>query len=245
MPKESHSSTKVAQNVAAVSPGVLMAPIVSPVKVEIWSDVVCPWCFIGKRRFETAVARLREKGVTEPIEVEFRAYQLDPTAPVGAPTPVVEAYAKKFGGTERAEQILSHVTRVAAEDNIEFTMDIALRANTILCHRALHWALSTHGASKQNELKETLLLAYFTNGQDVGDLDIVLQAASAVGLDSNALRTWLEAGEGIEDVRGDLQHALDMEISGVPCFIIDGKYMVPGAQDVDVFVQVLERVLSK
>jgi predicted DsbA family dithiol-disulfide isomerase len=124
-------------------------------------------------------------------------------------------------------------------------MDIALRANTILCHRALHWVLSTHGASKQNEMKEALLLAYFTNGQDVGDLDVVLQAASNVGLDSSALRTWLEAGEGIDDVRSDLQQALDMEISGVPCFVIDGKYMIPGAQDVDVFVQVLERVLSK
>lgn len=222
-----------------------MAPIVSPVKVEIWSDVVCPWCFIGKRRFEKAVARLREKGVTEPIEVEFRAYQLDPTAPVGAPTPVVEAYAKKFGGTERAEQILSHVTRVAAEDDIEFNMDKALRANTILCHRALHWTLITYGAEKQNHFKEKLLLAYFTNGEDVGDIDTVLATAASLDFDSTALRVWLDSGEGNNDVRADLQNALDMEISGVPCFVIDGKYMIPGAQDVDVFVQVLERVLSK
>lgn len=222
-----------------------MAPIVSPVKVEIWSDVVCPWCFIGKRRFEKAVARLREKGVTEPIEVEFRAYQLDPTAPVGAPTPVVEAYAKKFGGTERAEQILSHVTRVAAEDDIEFNMDKALRANTILCHRALHWTLITYGAEKQNHFKEKLLLAYFTNGEDVGDIDTVVATAASLDFDSTALRVWLDSGKGNTDVRADLQNALDMEISGVPCFVIDGKYMIPGAQDVDVFVQVLERVLSK
>ena len=214
-------------------------------KVEIWSDVVCPWCFIGKRRFEKAVARVREKGVTEPIEVVFRAYQLDPTAPVGSPTPVVDAYAKKFGGAARAVQILDHVTRVAAGDDIEFNMDIALRANTILCHRALHWVLETHGSEKQNEFKEALLSEYFTLGHDVGDVDIVLAAADAVGCDSTALRSWLDAGHGIDEVRGDLQKALDMEITGVPCFVIDGRYMIPGAQDTDVFEQVIEKVLSK
>lgn len=214
-------------------------------KVEIWSDVVCPWCFIGKRRFEKAVARLREKGVTEPIEVVFRAYQLDPTAPVGVPSPVVDAYAKKFGGTARAIQILEHVTRVAAGDDIEFNMDIALRANTILCHRALHWVLENHGSEKQNEFKEALLAEYFTLGHDVGDVDVVLATAASVGCDSAALRAWLEGGHGNDEVRADLQRALDMEITGVPCFVIDGRYMIPGAQDTDVFEQVIEKVLSK
>ena len=222
-----------------------MASIVSLVKVEIWSDVVCPWCFIGKRRFEAAVARLREKGVTEPIDVVFRAYQLDPTAPVGAPTPVVDAYAKKFGGAERAIQILNHVTKVAAEDGIEFNMDIALRANTILCHRALHWALVNFGSEKQNEFKEALLTAYFTNGKDVGDIETILASAESVGLSVTELRKSLETDEGINEVRQDFEAAIDMEISGVPCFVIDGRYMIPGAQDVDVFEQVLERVLSK
>ena len=191
------------------------------------------------------MARVREKGVTEPIEVVFRAYQLDPTAPVGAPTPVVDAYAKKFGGTERAIQILNHVTRVAAEDAIEFNMDIALRANTILCHRALHWVLQNHGAERQNEFKEALLAEYFTLGHDVGDVDIVLAAAESVGCNRESLAAWLDAGHGIDEVRNDLQSALDMEITGVPCFVIDGRYMVPGAQDVDVFEQVIEKVLSK
>lgn len=222
-----------------------MASIVSLVNVEIWSDVVCPWCFIGKRRFEAAVARLREKGVTEPINVIFRAYQLDPTAPVGAPTPVVDAYAKKFGGTERAIQILNHVTKVAAGDDIEFNMDIALRANTILCHRALHWALVTNGPSQQNEFKESLLRAYFTDGKDVGNIATVLECAKQVGLNTVALQEFLESNEGFTEVQKDFQAAIDMEITGVPCFVIDGRYMIPGAQDVDVFEQVLERVLSK
>lgn len=222
-----------------------MGSIVSLVQVEIWSDVVCPWCYIGKRRFETAVSRLREKGVTEPINVVFRAYQLDPTAPVGAPTPVVDAYAKKFGGTDRALQILQHVTNVAAGDGIDFNMDIALRANTIQCHRALHWTLSHFGSDMQNQLKESLLRAYFVEGKDVGSDDVIVACAASIGLPADQLAQWLHSDEGKDEVRSDLQSALDMEITGVPCFVIDGKYMVPGAQDVDVFVQVLERVLSK
>ena len=124
-------------------------------------------------------------------------------------------------------------------------MDIALRANTILCHRALHWVLENHGAEKQSEFKEALLNEYFTLGHDVGDVDTVLTVASSVGCDHNALRAWLDTGHGTEEVRQDLQRALDMEITGVPCFIIDGRYMIPGAQDLDVFEQVIEKVLSK
>ncbi|MEN9553249.1 MAG: hypothetical protein RLY24_844, partial [Actinomycetota bacterium] len=162
-----------------------------------------------------------------------------------APTPVVDAYAKKFGGAERAIQILDHVTKVAAADNIEFNMDIALRANTILCHRALHWALVNFGSEKQNEFKEALLTAYFTNGKDVGDMATILASAESVGLNATQLQQSLETDEGINEVRQDFEAAIDMEISGVPCFLIDGRYMIPGAQDVDVFEQVLERVLSK
>lgn len=222
-----------------------MSPIVALVRVEIWSDVVCPWCFIGKRRFDNAVAQLREKGVTEPIEVVFKAYQLDPTAPVGSPTPVVDAYAKKFGGRERAEQILQHVTSVAAGDDITFNMDIALRANTILCHRALHWVLENHGAEAQVTFKENLLSAYFTEGLDVGDLEVVLQRAISLGHDGEALRSWLEAGGGLAEVENDIKGAYEREVTGVPAFFIDDKYFIPGAQETDVFVKVLERILSQ
>lgn len=214
-------------------------------RVEIWSDVVCPWCFIGKRRFDNAVAQLREKGVTEPIEIVFKAYQLDPTAPVGSPTPVVYAYAKKFGGRERAEQILQHVTSVAAGDDITFNMDIALRANTILCHRALHWVLETQGSVAQSEFKENLLNAYFTEGLDVGDVDVVIQRAASLGHDGDALKSWLEAGGGLNEVDQDIRGANEREVTGVPAFFIDDKYFIPGAQETDVFVKVLERILSQ
>jgi len=228
-----------------VSPGVVIPPIVAPMQVEIWSDVVCPWCFIGKVRFDKAVAILREKGIEEQIEVVFRAYQLDPTAPVGAPTPVVDAYAKKFGGRERAEQILQHVTNVAADDGIEFNMDIALRANTISCHRAIHWALATLGANAQIQLKERLLKAYFTDGLDVGSVEVIIQCARECGFDADALREWMDAGHGIAEVQADLQGAAMREITAVPSFVINEQFLIPGAQDPEVFVNVIEKILSR
>lgn len=214
-------------------------------KVEIWSDVVCPWCFIGKRRFDKAVEQLRLDGITEPITVEFKAFQLDPTAPTGKPTPVIDAYAKKFGGQERATQILNHVTNVAAEDGITFNMDIALRANTILAHRALHWVLEQSGPEGQVAFKERLLSAYFTEGLDVGDISVIAQCASECGHDATALITWLEAGGGIDEVRQDLEGAMAREITAVPTFVIDDKYMVPGAQDAQFFVNAFKKILSR
>lgn len=214
-------------------------------KVEIWSDVVCPWCFIGKRRFDKAVEELRTEGITEPIDVVFKAFQLDPTAPIGAPTPVVDAYAKKFGGQERATQILQHVTNVAAEDGITFNMDIALRANTILAHRALHWVLDLHGAEQQVRFKERLLSAYFTEGLDVGNTTTIAQCATECGFDADALLLWLEQGGGLDSVKEDLEGAMAREITAVPTFVIDDMYMVPGAQDSQFFVNALRKILSR
>ena len=206
---------------------------------------MCPWCYIGKRRFEKAVEALRARGVDEPVDVVWRSYQLDPTAPAGTTTPAVDAYARKFGGRERAEQIIGHVSGVAAGDDIEFRMDRALRANTVLCHRALHWALDEHGETAQGELKERLLRAYFTDGLDVGDADVIASCATETGLDGAALRLWLDTDGGKAQVAADFEAAINLEISGVPAFLIDGRYMVPGAQDVDVFVNVFERILSR
>ncbi len=230
---------------AEVSPGVLIPSIVSPMQVEIWSDVVCPWCYIGKIRFDKAVATLRNKGITEPINVVFKAYQLDPTAPVGSPTPVAEAYAKKFGGSDRANQILQHVTNVAAEDGIEFNMDIALRANTIECHRAIHWALTTLGASAQITLKERLLKAYFTDGLDVGSREVIVQCAHECGFDGAELNDWLSTDAGYEEVRADLEGAAMRDITAVPSFVINNQFLIPGAQDPEVFVNVIEKILSR
>lgn len=214
-------------------------------KVEIWSDVVCPWCYIGKRKFDRAVEMLRDKGITEPIDVTFRAYQLDPSAAPGATMPAIEGYARKFGGEERAQQIITHVTKAAAETGIEFRMDKALRANTMLAHRAIHFALTHHGSEVHHAVKERLMKAYFTDGLNVGDPDVVANCAAECGVDRESLRNWLDSSDGTDDVRADIEGAMMREISGVPAFVIDDQFLVPGAQEPETFVTIFEKVLAR
>jgi predicted DsbA family dithiol-disulfide isomerase len=213
-------------------------------RVEIWSDVVCPWCYIGKRRFDEALARLREQGHGDDIEVVYRAYQLDPSAPPGGSMPAREAYARKFGGEERADQIIGHVTRIAAASGIEFRMDRAIRANTMLAHRALHRVLTTRGSADQAALKEELLRAYFTDGRNVGDIEVVVACAERAGLDAGDLRQWLDTDGGVAEVVADIEAAQMRDITGVPAFVIDDRFLIPGAQEVDVFGQLLMRALN-
>lgn len=213
-------------------------------RVEIWSDVVCPWCYIGKRRFDEALSRLREQGHGDDIEVVYRAYQLDPSAPPGGSMPAREAYARKFGGEERADQIIGHVTRIAADSGIEFRMDRAIRANTMLAHRALHRVLTTRGSADQAALKEELLRAYFTDGRNVGDIDVVVACAERAGLDAGDLREWLDTDGGVAEVVADIEAAQMRDITGVPAFVIDDRFLIPGAQEVDVFEQLLMRALN-
>ena len=209
------------------------------VDVEIWSDVVCPWCYIGKRRFEAAVAELADE---IDVTIVFRPYQLDPTASPGKAGPVVDAYAKKFGGYERAQQIIDHVTAVAAESGIHFRMDRALRANTLLAHRLLWLAEAT---GQQLALKERLLQAYFIDGLDVGDPEVLATCAAEVGLEHDRVLSFLDSDDGVDEVRHELQRALEMEITAVPTFVFDNRWMVPGAQDPSTFVEVLRRVVAR
>mgnify|MGYP005814840719 CR=1 FL=1 len=138
-----------------------MAAVTTPIRVDVWSDVVCPWCFIGKRRFERALAEL-DGEVT--VDVTFHAFQLDPTASPGVSQPVTEAYAKKFGGPERAKAMIDRVTAIAAEEGIEFRMDRALRANTLLSHRLVWLADQPASPVAQAVMKERLMRAYFHDG---------------------------------------------------------------------------------
>jgi predicted DsbA family dithiol-disulfide isomerase len=209
------------------------------VEVQIWSDPVCPWCYIGKHRFETAVAELADE---IDVHVVFKPFQLDPTASPGKAGPVLDAYAKKFGGPERAQQIIDHVTAVAADSGIQFRMDRALRANTLQAHRLLWFAQAT---SHQVALKERLLRAYFIDGLDIGDPEVLATCAADIGLDHDRVLAFLDSDDGLAEVRNELQAAAEMEITAVPTFVFDGRWMVPGAQEPDTFVQVLRRVVAK
>ncbi|MGD9702524.1 MAG: DsbA family oxidoreductase [Acidimicrobiia bacterium] len=207
-------------------------------RVEIWSDVVCPWCYIGKRRFEQAVERFAGRN---DVEIVFRPYLLDPRAAPGVATPVAEVYARKFGGPDRAAQIIDNVTAIAAASGIEFHLDRAVRANTLLAHRLL-WFAEQRGV--QVELKEQLLQAYFTDGRNVGDPDVLVDAAARVGLDAAEVESFLASDAGRAEVMNDLAVAASNDITAVPTFVFNGTWMVPGAQEIETFERVLERVAT-
>ncbi len=214
-------------------------------RIEIFSDVICPWCFIGKRRFETAISRLRERGVNADVDYVFRPFQLDPSAPTDSPTPAKDAYAKKFGGEEKASEILQHVTSVAAQDNITFNMDIAVRANTFLAHRLLGYALKQHGAAVQIDLKEKIMDAYFTNGLNIGEVSVLADCAESVGIPQKDAIAFLDSDSLVDEVRAEIAEASEYGITAVPTFIINGQWSVPGAQDVDMFERIIERILER
>jgi predicted DsbA family dithiol-disulfide isomerase len=211
----------------------------SPVRIDIWSDIVCPWCYIGKRRLEAAISLAQESHPDLEVEVEYHAFQLDPRAPVGQDQLVRDVYEKKFGGAEQAQQLIDHVTAEAAGEGLEFRLDIAKRSNTILGHRVLRYALE-HG--RQLELKERLLSAYFTEGAAIGQLETLLGLAADVDLDPEDLRIWLGNGGGEAEVSADLQLAADNDITAVPTFVFNRAYAVPGALDATALARVLTRL---
>jgi len=202
--------------------------------VEIWSDVVCPWCYIGKRRFETALERFDGR---DEVEIVFRPFQLDPGAPPVA-SPVIDAYARKFGGPDRAIAIIGQLTDLAEKEGLDFRLDEAQRVNTIDAHRLVEFA---RAEGRANELYERLLAAYFTEGRDLGDHATLATLAGEAGLDPEAAAAYLASDAGYAEVRHGLARAAELDIHAVPTFVIDGAWPIPGAQDPDTFLKVLEK----
>lgn len=209
--------------------------------VEIWSDVVCPWCYIGKRRWEEGLAAFEASHPDVTVEVAYRAFQLDPSAPADRSTPVRAGYEKKFGGPAEAARIIDHVTHEAAAVGLEFDMDRALRSNTANAHRLLVLAAQT---DRQLELKERLMRAYFCEGQEVGSIDSIVALGAEVGLDADVARTWLEGDGGRAEVAAQLTFAAEAGITSVPTFVINRTVGIPGAQDPAVFTEILTRAAA-
>jgi predicted DsbA family dithiol-disulfide isomerase len=205
-------------------------------RVDVWSDVICPWCYIGKRKFEAAVAAFDGD-----VEVVWHPYQLDPRAPA-EPTSVLDAYARKFGGPAEAVRIVEHLTAQAAAAGLDFHLEEAKRANTFDAHRLLGLAL-TEG--RQNALKERLLQAYFTEGRNVADHSELAALAADVGLDREKVERFLASDDGVEATRAEIQEAYANGISAVPTFVFEGLWTVPGAQEAETFVRVLETVRER
>ena len=235
----------MAQKVA-VAEGVEAIPsIVAPMRVEIFSDVVCPWCYIGKARFDRAVANLKAKGLEIDVDVVYSPYQLDPTAPIGVATPVLEAYSKKFGGPEKAQAILDHVTAIAAQEGITFNMDIALRANTLPSHRLLAHALATYSPQVQAALKQNIMIAYFTDGKDISSNKVLVECAVSAGMDADEANIVLTENLFAQEVASQISDATSNGITAVPTYVINDQWSVPGAQDTELFERVLVRLAEK
>ena len=218
------------------------------VRVEIVSDVVCPWCYIGKRRFEKALDEVRDALPDRKFTVSYRAFQLDPTAPIGNPTPVMEAYAKRFGGEKRAAEIIDHVTSVAAADGIEFQMAKALRANTLPAHRLLKF-VEAHAPVMQGSLNEAMMKAYFTDGLDIASPTVLASLARAAGFDHPQLDTMLATNSDDDEwskrVALDIEWASERDITAVPTFVVDGAMTIPGAQDSATFVRIIRKLADR
>jgi predicted DsbA family dithiol-disulfide isomerase len=212
-------------------------------QVEIWSDVVCPWCYIGKRRFEAALAAFPH---ANEIEVVWRSFELDPRAPQERTGDYASRLAKKYGMShERAMASLHHMTDVAAEEGLDFDFARTRAGNTFDAHRVLHLALETQGPAVQGAVKERFLRAYFSEGEPIGDPDTLVRLAGEAGLDAAEVKDVLSGDRFAEQVRADEGAAEELGISGVPFFLVDRKFAVSGAQSTDVFTRALERAWAK
>ncbi|WP_431679868.1 DsbA family oxidoreductase [Kitasatospora sp. KL5] len=208
-------------------------------KVEIYSDIACPWCYIGKRRFEQALDRFPGK---DAVEVVYRPYQLVPDAPEQA-TPHRDWLAARFGPQSVAMD--AQVTELGAAEGITYDFDAALHANTFLGHRLLHLAETEYGAAVQADLKERLLKAHFTDGVDIGDRAQLTEVAVAAGMDGGRAAAYLAGEEGAEEVRTQLDRARALGISAVPTFVFEGRWAVQGGQEADTFLRVLQQVAEE
>jgi predicted DsbA family dithiol-disulfide isomerase len=212
------------------------------VKVEIWSDVVCPWCYIGKRRFEAALGRFEHR---DGVEVEWKAFELDPSAVSATAPPSAQdgdyagRLARKYNtDVAAAQQMLDSMTAAAAAEGLDFHFERAVRANTVDAHQVIHLAGL---CGVQDAVKERLLLAYFTDGEAVGDRETLVRLAGEAGLDEAEVRAVLDTQTYAGAVRRDESEAAQLGISGVPFFVIDRRYGVSGAQPPEVLLQVLDK----
>ncbi|HEX3981828.1 MAG TPA: DsbA family oxidoreductase [Acidimicrobiales bacterium] len=205
-------------------------------KVEIWSDVVCPWCYVGKRQFEEALSRFSHAGE---VTVEWKSFELDPTSPPQVGMSMDRLLQRKYGmSEEEARSANERMTRLAAGVGLEYHLDKAQPGNTFDAHRLIHLA-DTHGLG--GAMKERLLAAYFTEGLPVGDRATLAGLAEEVGLERAEVHDAL-AGESFgPEVRADESRATALGASGVPFFVIDEAFGVAGAQGADVLLGALER----
>ncbi len=205
-------------------------------QVEVWSDIACPWCYVGKRRFEAALARFPHAAS---VDVVWRAFELDPSAPRVRDRSVsyAERLGKKYGKSpQQAQLMLDRMTEVAAADGLEFHFERAQSGNTFDAHRVLHLA---HERGVQGAVKERFLRAYMTEGEPIGEPETLVRLGAEAGLDAGEVRSVLAGDTYAREVRSDEEQARSAGINGVPFFVFARRYAVSGAQTPDVLLEAL------
>jgi predicted DsbA family dithiol-disulfide isomerase len=209
-------------------------------QIEIWSDVVCPWCYIGKRRFENALSQFPNR---DAVEVVHRSFELDPTMPRGSQQPTVDVLGQKYGaGPAQVRQMMARVEQNAAEEGLEYHLTDTLSGNSRDAHRLVHFAREK-GA--QSAMLERLFRAYFTEGKSLFDRDVLAALGGEAGLDPAEVKQVLNSDRFETEVTADENQARAFGISGVPFFVIDGRYGISGAQPTALFSQALEQAWAE
>jgi predicted DsbA family dithiol-disulfide isomerase len=209
-----------------------------PLKIDIVSDVVCPWCYIGKRRIEDALALVPDV----PVEVQWRPFFLNPWVPREGISRE-EYLTTKFGSVEAYKNIAGRVVDAASGEGLVYRPDLVKRQpNTTDCHRLIHWA---EAKGKAGEIKQRLMELYFRDGGDLTDAEVLVQAAADCGLDAEDVRRRLATDEDVALVSGHAQEAADKGISGVPTFVFAQKYAVSGAQPADMLARAIREVSAE
>jgi predicted DsbA family dithiol-disulfide isomerase len=208
-------------------------------RIDVWSDIVCPWCYLGARRLDAAIAQLGWQG---DIDVTWRAYQLDPGA---GPEPgdLEQSIEKKYGPGS-FEAMSNRLAALGPDVGIDYRFDRALRVNTFDAHRLMAWALE-QGTEDQNRLGDRLFRAYFTEGENVADHSVLRRCVTDVGLDSTEAGEMLAAGSYADHVASDIADAAERAITAVPTFVVADRLAIPGAQDVETLVNLLRRARER
>lgn len=199
-------------------------------RVDIFADIICPWCYIGHKRFERALAQSPRAADATVI---YRPFQLDPNAPASAIS-VHDYLSARYGSQARG--MTKHVGDIARAEGIAIDFDRALVVNTFTAHRLLRLALLAHGAHVQHKLLVALFDAHFTLGLDVGDREVLVRCAESAGLNAIRVREYLASDEGVAELRAELREARQIGVTAVPTFVFNGKSAIQGAQAPEVFI---------
>ncbi len=209
-----------------------------PIKVDIWSDVQCPWCYIGKRKFEAGAAMFDGS-----VEVEYHSFELSPDTPVDFVGNAVDYLSERKGmPVDEVKKMLANVTEIAASVGLDYDYDSVHQTNTVISHELLHYAKAK---GRQLDMMERLLKAYFIDGRHVGRIEDLADLAAEIGLDRDEVVLSLNSHEHLAAVKADVAQAGAYGIQGVPFFVIDGRYGISGAQDPTAFAEALGQVLAE